>query len=400
MRGHLHVLLFPPFRTEGRALLWPGLFSLAAGVWQFCENTLAVYLLQHPCLLYLFSFTALFSLVIPLYRAAMLILDMRENLLLRVLLYVQEASLLAALALAFAGILPLHRSLYYFHFLLPSYLLALALSILREAVTKKNRYATSFFAAFLVLTGASILELANYYFQFDSRFSVIFQLGLVAFTVQVGVLAGIYSRNLFQAKFRNLKLENSLALQAQTIEAQKSRNALLLSHYEEARRTRHDIRHHLRTLEALLDEGQYGKAREYISRLSDAVPVSAETVYCDNSVLNATLGYYVQSAKEEGVRCRVHAEIPASCPNISDAELCVIFGNLLENALEACRHAEPGKRFLSLSARQNGDMLFISLDNSLGGRRLPPGGKRHFPLHQAPGPRAGAFLHPPDRRGA
>ena len=111
-----------------------------------------------------------------------------------------------------------------------------------------------------------------------------------------------------------------------------------------------------------------------LALLSESIPVYNPEKYCDNVVVGAALGFYIQTAREEGVKIRVRVQVPATNRDISDASLCVIFGNLLENAIEACRLVK-GERFIKLSARVNGEMLFITMDNcSPGGSVQKSGG--------------------------
>lgn len=89
--------------------------------------------------------------------------------------------------------------------------------------------------------------------------------------------------------------------------------------------------------------------------------------WCENPVVNSTIGYYAQLAENDHIRLNILVEIPAFNPHISDSNLCVIFGNLLENAIEACRLMKPESRYINLFSRVNGAMLFISMDNSFNG---------------------------------
>ena len=107
------------FERRGKLLRYPGMLAFCAGLWQFGENPLAVCLTRRPSLMYLLAFVGLFTLVIPLYRQAMLILSLWKSRLLRFFRLLMEGSVLAALALQLAGIVPFSRSMYWFHFLLP-----------------------------------------------------------------------------------------------------------------------------------------------------------------------------------------------------------------------------------------------------------------------------------------
>ncbi|MEG2009301.1 MAG: ATP-binding protein, partial [Oscillospiraceae bacterium] len=54
--------------------------------------------------------------------------------------------------------------------------------------------------------------------------------------------------------------------------------------------------------------------------------------------------------------------------SVADTDLCVIFGNLVENALESCQRQQEGRRFLEVNAKLiNGGMLALKISNSFDG---------------------------------
>lgn len=364
---------FVKFPTQGQILLFLGLLCFSSGAWQFGENTFAVFLLERPSLLYVLDFCGLFFLVIPLYKLAMQFLDQPDNYVLRCGMLILEFAAGAAVLLQLTGRVGLHRSLYVFHILLPLAILSVVGVSLYYYFRHHSQGAGLFAMPFAILLVAAIVEVLNYYLRFWPQFSFIFQLGLVLFLMTMAVFSGLYGRNTLTMRFMAMQLQNEVTLQEQAIEAQKVRNELLLSHYEDVRKERHDMRHHLRAVSDLLASGETEKALEYVTSLSASIPAYKPEIYCDNVVVNAALSYYVQAAQEDGVDIKVRVQVPATNRDISDANLCVIFGNLLENATEACRQTEV-ERFITLSSRVNGEMLFITMDNSSPGGLLQKDG--------------------------
>ena len=60
--------------------------------------------------------------------------------------------------------------------------------------------------------------------------------------------------------------------------------------------------------------------------------------------------------------------------NISDADLCAVFSNLLENALEACNRQRDENRFISFHVKQTDSALSIRMENSTDGNIAARGG--------------------------
>jgi len=139
----------------------------------------------------------------------------------------------------------------------------------------------------------------------------------------------------------------------------------LQSHITETRQARHDLRHHLSVFKAYIKSGETEKLAEYINDYSDSLPDDTEITFCDNYAVNSILRYYIAIAKSEGIKVDTHLELPENS-GISDSDLCIIFGNCIENAIEACRRLD-GDKFIRINSVIVGDMLAITIDNSFDG---------------------------------
>ncbi len=356
-------------RVKGisQAVLFPGLFALFAGMWQLGENTLSVYLFQNPTLLYFIDFMGLFLLMIPLYSTALFFLNKKGSPFLEIILLVNELATLIAIVLQLTGVVSFHRILFVFHAILPLSLVLLVAYTIYEAVAHRSDRARLFLIPFLVLSASAVLELANYYLHFMNLYSVIFQFGVFLFAIIMTVLSAFYIKGLLADQRRKDQLEGEVRIRDQILSYQKSRLESLLSMSDEIRHQRHDLRHHLRTIDDLIQKGLYGETRDYIRTVTNAIPTYSVTEWCKNPVVNSTISYYSQCAEQENIQCEIHVEVPDFNHNISDSNLCVIFGNLLENAIEACRRMNSESRYIKLCTILNGEMLYITMDNSYNG---------------------------------
>ena len=83
-----------------------------------------------------------------------------------------------------------------------------------------------------------------------------------------------------------------------------------------------------------------------------------------NVSLDAILSAKIAQAKAEGISVTVKAVVPDAL-TISDVELSIVVGNLLDNAIEACRTANR-ERFIRIYMTIKGKMLYFSMLNSAG----------------------------------
>lgn len=148
------------------------------------------------------------------------------------------------------------------------------------------------------------------------------------------------------------------------------------AYLDESRRVRHDFKHTIAVLNELSRTRQYEKLQEYISKYSSEISnVQAPATYCENPVVNATIHYYIDIAKSYGIRTKLQVVIPKEI-SISDIDLCLIFGNLLDNAVTACRRVKDSDRFIRLSADlDTPGCLYITMVNSFDGNVSRRNGK-------------------------
>ena len=135
----------------------------------------------------------------------------------------------------------------------------------------------------------------------------------------------------------------------------------------EVRSVRHDVRHFIGALKRLSDEGQYEELSRFLNEYAAKADPSPLPVFCENVVANSILGYYFLQLKEYGIPLHCACQIPKQL-SVSDSDLCVVLGNALENAMEACRKLEnPEARFVSAEARAVKGQLLIKITNAYNG---------------------------------
>ena len=141
---------------------------------------------------------------------------------------------------------------------------------------------------------------------------------------------------------------------------QLSHYIALTSQYEANRRIRHDILHHVNTIRYLLANGQQQEATEYAGQLLAENQRSSQLGQCDNPVIDAFLYGRVQEAKAQGITVETHIILPVEL-SVSNTDLVIVFGNLMDNAVEACAKLENPK--IELNAHIERGYLVITESN-------------------------------------
>lgn len=172
-------------------------------------------------------------------------------------------------------------------------------------------------------------------------------------------------------------------LMNEEIMEQKKYQDTLLDHEKQLRRLRHDYRHQITVLQEFVQNGEVEELSGYLARMMQAIPRSSGVRYTQNIAVNAVVAYYASRAKEEGVQTEIDLQLPARLSMDMEQSICVVFGNLLENACEAVERMdggddgdfagaengeERGKRFIRLSAVEHMGNLIIHMENSMDGK--------------------------------
>ena len=134
--------------------------------------------------------------------------------------------------------------------------------------------------------------------------------------------------------------------------------------YMTMRGWRHDYHNHLQSLKGYLSLNKVEQMKNYLNELETDLD-SIDTLYhSGNLQLDSILNAKLAIAEKGQIRIHCDASIPPQL-HVSDLDLCVILGNLLDNAIESCRKIEnPDERFIRVYIGILKKQLYISITNA------------------------------------
>lgn len=163
---------------------------------------------------------------------------------------------------------------------------------------------------------------------------------------------------------RNTQLEEELKYADRSLMAQRKQYEILWAHMEETQKARHDLRQHLAVVQSYIKRDDRSGLAEYIEIYKTELPPDILELYCRNQVVNALVCYYASQSRRNKIKFEAQVDYPDRCP-LSDTEVTVILGNLLENAVEACLREKTARKFIKLRiCRKKDDILVFLTDNT------------------------------------
>ncbi|MCI9336711.1 MAG: GHKL domain-containing protein [Lachnospiraceae bacterium] len=133
--------------------------------------------------------------------------------------------------------------------------------------------------------------------------------------------------------------------------------------YMDMRGWRHDYHNHMQVMKAKLSMGDMEGIGAYLDQLERELDRVDTLVRSGNLMTDAILNSKLTLARRSGIQVICKARLPERLP-VEDVDLCVILGNLLDNAIEACRKVEEDSRSLRLYMAVNKGQFYLSLQNS------------------------------------
>lgn len=141
-------------------------------------------------------------------------------------------------------------------------------------------------------------------------------------------------------------------------------------------RIRHDFKHVLITIEELVNNEDYPELKQYVAEyLQEDTMQHEPSLFCHNLVINALLNYYAEYCNANHINYSFQVDFPET-PRISELDLSITIGNLLDNATKGCMTVDAAQRYIYLRSDNNTvGSLYITLTNSFDGTIIAKGNK-------------------------
>lgn len=247
------------------------------------------------------------------------------------------------------------------HFLIVFCKIVLTISLL--LILKFTKFNSSITPANLVLYLASPLLSAFILYVF-MKISLAYNLNEYAPLI-IGGTVGLAIINLcaiflFELSNRNADAKRRLALIEKQTEMEKESYQRMLKTGEELRRIRHDIKNHLLYIRGIIERNETEKAEEYIEKMEEVLGSNEKYMVSGNR----TIDYIIASKFSESTDITlVCTGVFPESKVIDELDLAVLFGNLLDNAIEAVKPQE--NKLIEIRLSMYNDYCNILISNHI-----------------------------------
>lgn len=181
--------------------------------------------------------------------------------------------------------------------------------------------------------------------------------------VIVGTIIYIVSMSTALDATKAARLKSEMESLQHQMELQAQNYARLIESIETSKKVQHDMRHHLAVINAYIDRDEKQALRNYLEQYKKQLPSEADTPICSNYAVDAVIRHHLAALKGSKVDIDIKLRF-TGVKGISDADLCILFGNLIENAVNSILCQKSDHKFIHAECSVIADKFMILVDNS------------------------------------
>ncbi|MDE6915218.1 MAG: GHKL domain-containing protein [Lachnospiraceae bacterium] len=144
---------------------------------------------------------------------------------------------------------------------------------------------------------------------------------------------------------------------------------LLTTHYAEVenmysqmRGWRHDYRNHIQVLKSYADMGALDDIRRYLDELGNDLNTVDMALKTGNKMTDVILNSKISLAKSKDIAVTADAHVAVALTT-AEIDLCIIIGNLFDNAIEASMALPKEQRMIRVYMDMKNTQLYMSFTN-------------------------------------
>lgn len=169
-----------------------------------------------------------------------------------------------------------------------------------------------------------------------------------------------------------IKKENQYLLLRDEMLEENHKNMTKL--FENNQHVLHDMKHHLLVLGGMGKKGDLKSINEYLEIITKDIQNVDGKTWCGNQTLDLILNQKKIIAEQLGIKFFINT-VRIVDLELNDSEICSLFCNLIDNAIEACEKKGSGEKWIEIRLDKQNQMFFINIANSISNKPNKRNGK-------------------------
>lgn len=182
----------------------------------------------------------------------------------------------------------------------------------------------------------------------------------------LGVIFGIY-------ELIENSVEHEKFMRIQNEQMEKN-FAYLYSEQRNLEQAAHDFKNHVNLLSWYMEQNHYQEAQDYCKKLKTPLHIITQKSWSGQHMLDTILNIKYLEAEEQEIPMVMEID-PLSKIPMTDYDTCIIFSNLLDNAIEASLHVAKEQRSIRVSVRLMKHAFVIKIENRIMEKAVKSGGR-------------------------
>lgn len=233
---------------------------------------------------------------------------------------------------------------------------------MRHRKNHTNTIKTSYMLLFLIMLVTSVTAIFLIFrLQLESKSIFMHNLSVLA---SLGLLySTFFVLYLYEKLSYQVEIERNQEIFKQQIKAQSKHLDEILITQKELKKLRHDLVNHNISIQAFFENQDYKSGLDYIKNMTCLSSVTGETIETGNAALDAIINTKKSIAQSKGIEFLTNIQIPENI-FIDAIDICIIFGNALDNCIEACEQADSNSKEIKISIVYENNSIICKIINT------------------------------------
>lgn len=180
------------------------------------------------------------------------------------------------------------------------------------------------------------------------------------------VVANLFTFHLFEKELQNRDDKLRYSFLERQLEDEKEYYKMLHENQIQIQKTSHDMKNTLISIFGNISEGKTESAIKKINEMLDNTNQSSQTVYTGQVTVDTMINIKKKCMDINDICFKPICFMSKEC-NFDEIGFCIVLGNALDNAIEACKKVDKENRYILLKIIEDESLLSCYLENSSNG---------------------------------